>query len=102
MTKEKLTEEEFSVLLAELAASKLVRVCGSFARGDYGSYSDIDFVVPRASQDQKAFQRLMAILDRHGVQYTSEVIGQVSTPRNLDHLPRPLEFMADYWISRTP
>lgn len=109
MVKEHLTEPEFIALLRDLAKLKFVQVTGSYARGDYKYNSDIDFVVPRRKEDgygnvihPTPLEKAIAVLNAHGVQWDSEVLGQASTPRNLTYMPIPIEVMEKIWLTPVP
>jgi predicted nucleotidyltransferase len=96
------------VLLRELSNSKLVKVTGSYARGNYHVGSDIDFVVKHAkikrdgTEGPRPITSIIQILENHGVKWDSELVGHVFTPRNLEYMPIPIEFIEEGWLAPIP
>jgi len=86
-----LTNAEFMAFLQDLAASKIVRVVGSYAKGTQnikGTLSDLDLWVLR---DREGMDVVKSIFDAHGVEWDSEITGHVATPRDAQYMPIPVE-----------
>lgn len=100
MPKLSLTDDEFVAFLQELADSNLVRVVGSYARGEAHKFSDLDLYVLK---ERKGMAKIIAIFDKHQVQWESIFIGCVGSPRNSEYMPLPVEcsYLFTYLKNRT-
>ena len=99
----------FMEFLRTLRDEANVRVCGSFASGTYdmkpGFLSDIDFVVQYVDREDeygnpvvRPIDKAMEIFKRFDVPGDSIFVGQWSSPRDLETLPRPVEVMESWLI----
>lgn len=102
-----MTTITMETLLKDLADSKLVRITGSFADGTQNEDSDLDFKVKEDRNDYPVkpgegnLDKVMAILDKHGIKYRSTRPGYIfthKTPGN-GYLARQMEFY-DYFQHR--
>lgn len=108
---DKKTFRQFLIALRDEAGARL---CGSCARGDYdmkpGFLSDIDFVIPAVSAtdgwgdpiEDRPMTKAIAVFERFGVPIESILPGQVSSPRDLTTLLRPVEVMEHSWVDADP
>ena len=70
-------------ILQDLASTKLVRVTGSYADGSQTEESDIDFYVRPDHPERQGqnIKRIIAVLAKHGVKWSSNLPGYVFTHR---------------------
>lgn len=86
-----LTNADYRAFLEDLAASNVVRVVGSYAKGTQnikGTLSDLDLWVLR---DREGMEIVKGIFDAHGVEWDSEITGHIATPRDAQYMPIPVE-----------
>lgn len=91
---------ELKSLLEELAATKLVKVTGSYADGTQSDESDIDFKIRdahpemSASDPKRPMQRILDIMAKHDIKWRSTLPGYIFTHMTSGngHLPKQLEF----------
>ena len=98
----------FEAFLLALRDRAQARLCGSYSRGteDMGDHvSDIDLVVPCVDREdawgdsvERPIDRAVEVFKLFGVPMESILPGQVSSPRDLKTLPRPVEVMDTAWV----
>jgi hypothetical protein len=96
-----MNQAHFEVMMAELAASGLVRVTGSYARGCARTDSDIDLVLfGRTRRGRKPIEQAADIMRNCGARLTSIVVGQYTTTP--DTCPVQVELMERCWLDGIP
>jgi len=85
------------------------KLCGSWAEGTQdmkpGMFSDIDLVVRYTDREEgktRPIEEAIKVFDEFGVPWDSHIVGQISSPRDLQTLPRPVEVMESSWIAPKP
>lgn len=106
--------DTFETFLRALRDEAGARLGGSFALHNEdarpGFVSDIDLVILHPREDPwtnetvqpTPMQRAIRVFERFDVPWESAVIGAISSPRDLDTLPRPVEVMDTGWIEHEP
>ena len=101
-----MTEERFIEFLTALRDRCGARLCGSWADGTQdmkpGMLSDIDLVVRYAEREcakTRPIEEAIKVFHEFNVPWTSSIVGQLSSPRDLETLPRPVEIMESSWIT---
>lgn len=68
-------------LLTELRDTKVIRVSGSYAKGEQGENSDIDFWVKEERPDSKVrnITKVISVLEKHGIKCGSHFVDYIHT-----------------------
>lgn len=90
--------EKFQHFLLRLRDQCKARLGGSYARGTEHFYSDIDLIIPNSTDRMSYVKKAIDIFNEFEVPWESAVIGSISSPRNLECLPKPVEVIAQMWI----